>query len=61
VVLFRQPRNADVGVQRVSAATVGGAPGDRVWSTLAGAHLWPSDHLGVVATLQYREAWPVVR
>jgi endonuclease/exonuclease/phosphatase family metal-dependent hydrolase len=61
VVLFRQPRNADVGVQRVSAATVGGAPGDRVWSTLAGAHLWPSDHLGGVATLQYREAWPVVR
>jgi endonuclease/exonuclease/phosphatase family metal-dependent hydrolase len=61
VVLFRQPQNTDLHVQHVSAATVGGALGDRVWSSLAGAHLWPSDHLGVVATLQYRAPLPVGR
>jgi endonuclease/exonuclease/phosphatase family metal-dependent hydrolase len=59
VVLFRQPRNVDVGVDHVSAAMVGGELGDRVWSTLAGAHLWPSDHVGLVATLQYRAPRPV--
>jgi endonuclease/exonuclease/phosphatase family metal-dependent hydrolase len=59
VVLFRQPRNASVGVDHVSAAMVGGELGDRIWSTLAGAHLWPSDHIGLVATLQYREPRPV--
>jgi endonuclease/exonuclease/phosphatase family metal-dependent hydrolase len=59
VVLFRQPRNADPAINHASAATLGGEPGDRVWSNLAGALLWPSDHLGLVATLQIREARPV--
>jgi endonuclease/exonuclease/phosphatase family metal-dependent hydrolase len=59
VVLFRQPRNTDPAINHVSAATVGGDLGDRVWSIRAGAYLWPSDHLGLVATLQIREPRPL--
>jgi len=58
VVLFRQP-SAGTGVDHVSAATVGGKMGDRIWSADANALLWPSDHLGVVATLHYRDPRPV--
>jgi endonuclease/exonuclease/phosphatase family metal-dependent hydrolase len=57
VVLFRQPA-AGTGVEHVSAALVGGDPADRVWSGVAGALLWPSDHLGLAATLQYRMPRP---
>jgi endonuclease/exonuclease/phosphatase family metal-dependent hydrolase len=59
VVFFRQPTDGSTGVDHVSAAMVGGRPGDRVWSDVAGALIWPSDHIGVVATLQYRTPRPV--
>jgi endonuclease/exonuclease/phosphatase family metal-dependent hydrolase len=58
VVLFRQP-STGTGVDHVSATTVGGSPGDRIWSTYSSALLWPSDHLGVLATLHYRDPRPV--
>jgi endonuclease/exonuclease/phosphatase family metal-dependent hydrolase len=61
VVLFRQPANGDTGVDHSSAFMVGGHPGDRVWSEAVGALLWPSDHIGLVATLHYREPRPVGR
>jgi endonuclease/exonuclease/phosphatase family metal-dependent hydrolase len=60
VVLFRQP-TAGTGVDHASALLVGGEVGDRVWSSVAGAYLWPSDHIGIVATLQYREPRPIGR
>jgi endonuclease/exonuclease/phosphatase family metal-dependent hydrolase len=59
VVLFRQPRDGSTGIDHVSATMVGGRVGDRIWSDRAGALIWPSDHIGVVATLQYREPRPV--
>jgi endonuclease/exonuclease/phosphatase family metal-dependent hydrolase len=58
VALFRQP-STGTGINHVSAATVGGEEGDRIWSTRASALLWPSDHLGVVATLHFRDPRPV--
>jgi endonuclease/exonuclease/phosphatase family metal-dependent hydrolase len=58
VVLYRQP-GTGTGIDHVSAATVGGMSTDRIWSTYASALLWPSDHLGVVATLHYRDSRPV--
>jgi len=59
VVLYRQPVDGTVGVDHVSATLVGGELGDRIWSEQAGALLWPSDHIGVVATLQYRQPRPI--
>jgi endonuclease/exonuclease/phosphatase family metal-dependent hydrolase len=58
VALFRQP-STGTGINHVSAATVGGEEGDRIWSTRASALLWPSDHLVVVATLHFRDPRPV--
>jgi endonuclease/exonuclease/phosphatase family metal-dependent hydrolase len=59
VVLYRQPVDGTTGVDHVSATMVGGRLGDRIWSDRAGALLWPSDHIGVVATLQYRQPRPI--
>jgi endonuclease/exonuclease/phosphatase family metal-dependent hydrolase len=59
MVLYRQPVDGTVGVDHVSATLVGGELGDRIWSDQAGALLWPSDHIGVVATLQYRQPRPI--
>jgi hypothetical protein len=59
VVLFRQPGDGSTGVDHVSSVLVGRDPGDRVWSNRASAYLWPSDHVGIVATLHYRIPRPV--
>jgi len=58
VVMFRQPRDGSTGVDHVSALMMGYELGDRIWSDRAGALLWPSDHVGLVATLLYREPRP---
>jgi endonuclease/exonuclease/phosphatase family metal-dependent hydrolase len=59
MILFRQPRNEDTGVDHVNAARVGHRMQDRVWSSTVGALLWPADHTGVVATLHHRTPRPV--
>jgi hypothetical protein len=43
----------------VKAVVLVGELSDRVWSSVAAALIWPSDHIGVVATLQYRIPRPV--